>query len=444
MWARQVTEASNSKPSSANHCSKPIPGILHASQDDSKQRVPPLAAVRTAAAMDRTAVIGRPPSVKMPWLVAYRERCWTMGLLTQVAAALSQVADRRPSLADVDSCRIAADDGRCAKECLPPADAGSPTSIGIEMGATTYARFDGIQEEIKKLLDKADDSVRICVAWLSLDIYRPIFIRLISRGIKVHLIVNHDDKNDIDELKAVSGLIFTPLMMRVRSKLMHNKFCIIDDRIVITGSYNWSSNAEEHFENIVVIRNDFSLVKQFRHEFEDLSQYHDHEVRFHKCHCKSTLVTLAIFGYEQGKYSESTVGLWSICTKNSHVSFIGRRDEQFLHAQLGMTDREDDAEIDLNTSDATVWDMRSAFEAERLAARRIQSYFESRCGSEIHGAGWVTCTNANEYYKGYANHPEYKVIISMRNAYFRKVIPVELDNCSGEVEKIIELHKPVI
>jgi len=225
---------------------------------------------------------------------------------------------------------------------------------------------------------------------------------------------------------------------------MHNKFCIIDDRIVITGSYNWSGNAEDHFENIVVVCDDFYLVKQFRHEFEDLSRYHDHEARFDRCRCNSTLFTLAVFGYEEGRYDESTVGLWSVCARNNHVEFLCSRDEQYLHAQLGMTDREDGSEVDLRGGNTTVWDMRSAFDAERRDAARVQSYFDSEYGSKIHGAGWVVCTNAGEYLKGYASVPEFKVAIPIRNAYFRKLVPVELDEYSGEIEKIIDRHKPVV
>ena len=34
---------------------------------------------------------------------------------------------------------------------------------------------------------------------------------------------------------------------------MHNKFFIIDDHLVLTGSYNFSENAEANDENLVVI-----------------------------------------------------------------------------------------------------------------------------------------------------------------------------------------------
>jgi len=37
--------------------------------------------------------------------------------------------------------------------------------------------------------------------------------------------------------------------------------------------HNWSGNAWSHFENIVVVENDFKLVRAFMHEFEDLKAH---------------------------------------------------------------------------------------------------------------------------------------------------------------------------
>ena len=51
----------------------------------------------------------------------------------------------------------------------------------------------------------------------------------------------------------------------LRGGTMHDKFCVIDNQVVITGSYNWSSNAEfKNDENIAILRDnkrasDFSV-----------------------------------------------------------------------------------------------------------------------------------------------------------------------------------------
>ncbi|MDR2430903.1 MAG: phospholipase D family protein [Candidatus Margulisbacteria bacterium] len=51
---------------------------------------------------------------------------------------------------------------------------------------------------------------------------------------------------------------------------MHHKFCVVDGRIVIAGSYNWSDNATHHNdENMLVIESP-ELAEIFNKEFEKL------------------------------------------------------------------------------------------------------------------------------------------------------------------------------
>jgi len=37
---------------------------------------------------------------------------------------------------------------------------------------------------------------------------------------------------------------------------MHNKFCVIDSKTVVTGSYNWTKKAQSNYENITIIKDE--------------------------------------------------------------------------------------------------------------------------------------------------------------------------------------------
>lgn len=51
---------------------------------------------------------------------------------------------------------------------------------------------------------------------------------------------------------------------------MHNKFAIIDDEIVMTGSFNWTTQAvKSNQENVIFIQNE-NLAKIYAEEFEKL------------------------------------------------------------------------------------------------------------------------------------------------------------------------------
>lgn len=53
---------------------------------------------------------------------------------------------------------------------------------------------------------------------------------------------------------------------------MHHKFAIFDDRMVSTGSYNWTEESEEqNFEDLIVLREE-ALVVRYRRAFDQLWQ----------------------------------------------------------------------------------------------------------------------------------------------------------------------------
>lgn len=50
--------------------------------------------------------------------------------------------------------------------------------------------------------------------------------------------------------------------------IMHNKFAIIDNKTLITGSYNWTHSAEElNNENLLIIKDAEELINKFEEEF---------------------------------------------------------------------------------------------------------------------------------------------------------------------------------
>ena len=52
---------------------------------------------------------------------------------------------------------------------------------------------------------------------------------------------------------------------------MHNKFCIIDKKVVINGSYNWTYYAEDkNRENVLIVKNEQAVLKEFATEYERL------------------------------------------------------------------------------------------------------------------------------------------------------------------------------
>lgn len=51
---------------------------------------------------------------------------------------------------------------------------------------------------------------------------------------------------------------------------MHNKFCVIDNQKVITGSYNWSENAENKNDENAAVVYDNDIASYYSVEFRRL------------------------------------------------------------------------------------------------------------------------------------------------------------------------------
>jgi phosphatidylserine/phosphatidylglycerophosphate/cardiolipin synthase-like enzyme len=76
-----------------------------------------------------------------------------------------------------------------------------------------------------------------------------------KRGVKVRLILDRSNltqkSSEADEA-AVAGL---PVLIDAKHEIAHNKIIIVDGETVITGSFNFSRNAEENnAENLVILR----------------------------------------------------------------------------------------------------------------------------------------------------------------------------------------------
>jgi hypothetical protein len=137
----------------------------------------------------------------------------------------------------------------------------------------TEAVFDNISERIKQELWKAQKAIHIAVAWFTNKELFDILKIKAQNNCKVFIIINDDEINKnssipYDSLNIRNIKIFKSGF--AENELMHNKFCIIDNTTIITGSYNWSYKAQSNFENIVITQNDNILANQFLDEFNKI------------------------------------------------------------------------------------------------------------------------------------------------------------------------------
>lgn len=135
------------------------------------------------------------------------------------------------------------------------------------------AYFDDIRQQLLTEIENAQEKIVVAVYWFT---NKTLFQRLIDKveaGLNVELIIHNDYINNRE-----AGLPFQEFIDKggefyFSSTLnpMHNKFCVIDNTVLINGSYNWTYYAEDrNRENILLIKEEQETIDAFSIEFERL------------------------------------------------------------------------------------------------------------------------------------------------------------------------------
>ena len=116
----------------------------------------------------------------------------------------------------------------------------------------------------KKTLD-------ICVFTINSKNFFETIKNLFSRNIKIRIITDDEmAKNPTSNIYALAALGIPVKTDDNPRYYMHHKFAVIDNSVVVTGSFNWTNQAINHNqENVLFIENK-DLAKKYTDEFERL------------------------------------------------------------------------------------------------------------------------------------------------------------------------------
>ncbi|HEX9455401.1 MAG TPA: phospholipase D family protein [Candidatus Binatia bacterium] len=131
---------------------------------------------------------------------------------------------------------------------------------------------------ILREIEQAKRELLVAVYALTNDELANAIVQAKKRGVAVQVVVDRDfdASNDRSKSKFLEGQKI-PLRRLSGSKtkatekdagLMHQKFAIIDRKIVFTGSYNWTHSADSlNDENLLLFRDAAPLAEEYRKAF---------------------------------------------------------------------------------------------------------------------------------------------------------------------------------
>ena len=125
-----------------------------------------------------------------------------------------------------------------------------------------------IERKVIEAIDSAKDRILIAMHLFTDDDLGEAVVSAYKRGVDVHILLDEGQESGTQGKewpKLVAAGI--PVMVEHVIGLMHHQFAVIDDLLTVTGSYNWTKNADEtNFENVVFISCE-EIALAYRTEF---------------------------------------------------------------------------------------------------------------------------------------------------------------------------------
>ncbi len=131
-----------------------------------------------------------------------------------------------------------------------------------------FSPDDGVLQRLLSLVAAAEESIEFLAFTFTSDPLAEALIARSAEGVRVRGVMERDQVNNSGG--EFGNLVLAGLDLRIdanRNK-MHHKVILIDGEIVVTGSYNFSRNAEEkNDENVLILHSD-EITQQYLLEFE--------------------------------------------------------------------------------------------------------------------------------------------------------------------------------
>ncbi len=137
-----------------------------------------------------------------------------------------------------------------------------------------FSRTASIAEEIETRIRAATSSIDAALYRFGNPRLSQALWEAHRRGVTIRLITDRGKFEFSEDTRKLLSKASFPFRLAhgrdgARSK-MHHKFVILDDRAVLTGSYNWTLASEgQNYENLLILE-DYRLVDLHRQEFESL------------------------------------------------------------------------------------------------------------------------------------------------------------------------------
>ncbi len=116
----------------------------------------------------------------------------------------------------------------------------------------------------------AVNTIDICVFTISDNQIRDKIIYALSKGVKVRIITDDDKTMDLGSDVEYLSKHGAHVKIDNTNHHMHHKFAIFDQKILLTGSYNWTRSAAQYNQENILETEDPKAILDYQNEFNRL------------------------------------------------------------------------------------------------------------------------------------------------------------------------------
>jgi len=142
--------------------------------------------------------------------------------------------------------------------------------ISLAKTEVYFSLYDNPQKAIIKNINQAEAFINIAMYVFTDKEIATSLINAQDKGVKIRVYL---DRSQIDSKYSLSRfLVQKRIKVRISTNnyIMHNKFAIIDNRILLTGSYNWTFSANNRNDENLLVIDDPEVIEIYQNQFVNL------------------------------------------------------------------------------------------------------------------------------------------------------------------------------
>ena len=144
--------------------------------------------------------------------------------------------------------------------------------LALYKAETHFSPNGGVAANIIKAINNTKSSIDLAIFDLTSNDITSSLEKAQKRGVKIRIIADsRQAKGHNSMMPTLADDQFNLKITHGEGRgIMHNKFAIFDGKLIVTGSYNWTNNAERfNYENAIFIT-DPNVIRQYQKEFDKI------------------------------------------------------------------------------------------------------------------------------------------------------------------------------